>query len=87
MHLGSSFKDKNTSKLEGSILNEKIKEGFMEALLESVLSKNFNVKVVLNDESTSQLRKLFNPKELQEIKEEFLHVKDNLVATIQKLPR
>ena len=31
----------------------------------------------------SRLRKLFNPKELQEIKEEFSQVKDNLVLTIK----
>jgi hypothetical protein len=62
-------------------------EGFLEALLESILSKEFNVKVILNDESTSQLKKLFTAEELQEIKEGFSQVKENIVATIQKLPR
>lgn len=87
MHSAVSFQDKNRSILEGSISKERIKEGFLEALFESILSRDFNVERVLNDESTSRLKKLFNPKELQEIKKEFLQVKDNLVLLMERFAK
>ena len=36
---------------------------------------------------TSRLKKLFNPKELQEIKKEFLQVKDNLVLLMERFAK
>jgi hypothetical protein len=85
--LAVSFQDKNASKLEGSTRKEIIKEGFLEALIESILSKDFNVERILNDESTNRLKKVFTPNELQEIKEEFSQIKDKLILSIEKFPK
>lgn len=63
-----------------------IKQAFRSGLLELVQSRDYNIDFLSKNETGIWLNKLYSSKELKEIRDHFIKIRDNLSMTIERFP-